>query len=74
MSEKRAVAGSKHAGAPQTSQAASKHAGLAVEDLSPKCNRSERDRLTKKTTRRPTAWNHRLTATKQRGEWLDVEE
>ena len=48
MSEKRAVAGSKHAGAPQTSRAASKHAGLAVEDLSPKCNRSERDRLTKK--------------------------
>ena len=37
MSEKRATADSKHAGLPQTGQAASKRAGLAFERLSPQC-------------------------------------
>ena len=59
MSEKRAIAGSKHAGLPQTCQAASKHAGLAFEHLSPKRKKSECDRLQKEHCR-PTAWNHRL--------------
>ena len=59
MSEKRAIAGSKHAGLPQTCQAASKHAGLAFEHLSPKRKKSACDRLQKEHCR-PTAWNHRL--------------
>jgi hypothetical protein len=47
MSEKRAIAGSKHAGLPQTCQAARKPAGLAFEHLSPKRQRSACDRLQK---------------------------
>ena len=86
MSEKRAIAGSKHAGLPQTCQAASKHAGLAFEHLSPKRKKSECDRLQKRTL--PTyslepqvAYRDVLDQTRKTGEtkatkkggWLDVE-
>ena len=59
MSEKRATADSKHAGLPQTGQAASKRSGLAFERLSPQCNKSECSRLQKEHCL-PTAWSHRL--------------
>ena len=86
MSEKRAIAGSKHAGLPQTCPAASKHAGLAFEHLSPKRNTSECDCLQKETL--PTyslqpqvAYRDVLDQTRKTGEtkatkkggWLDVE-